>query len=121
MTDHLTALCQEAVAHYTAIAADLERVLPQGSGAPARSAGDEDALQALPAALSNLHSLLIHVAARLDRLHERLADAKEAHLAQLAAVRFIPLGGCLCLCMLGACHAQADATSLFGADTRLLV
>ncbi|CAL8467152.1 g6688 [Coccomyxa elongata] len=76
---------QEAVAQYTTIAADLERVLPQGSGAPARRAGGEDALQALPAALSNLHSLLIHVAARLDRLYERLADAKEAHLAQLAA------------------------------------
>ncbi|BDA40534.1 probable nucleoporin p58/p45 [Coccomyxa sp. Obi] len=77
---------QEAVAQYTAIAADLERVLPQGSAAQARRAAcGEDALQALPAALSNLHSLLIHVAARLDRLHERLADAKEAHLAQLAA------------------------------------
>ena len=94
----VVALWQEAVAQYTAIAADLERVLPQGAGsALARQSGGEDALQALPAALSNLHSLLIHVAARLDRLHEHLADAKEAHLANLAAVRSISPDGSSCL------------------------
>lgn len=84
------AVRQESVAQYAAIAADLERVLP-AAGAPQQrrppGGSGEDALQALPSALANLHDLLIHVAARLERLHERLADAKEAHLAELSAVR----------------------------------
>ena len=78
---------QEGVAQYAAIAADLQRVLPASTAPTQQQPGAEDALQALPGALTNLHGLLMHVAARLDGLHERLADAKQAHLEQLAAVR----------------------------------
>ncbi|KAK9916411.1 hypothetical protein WJX75_002273 [Coccomyxa subellipsoidea] len=76
---------QEGVAQYAAIAADLQRVLPASTAPTQQRPGAEDALQALPGALANLHGLLMHVAARLDSLHERLADAKQAHLIQLAA------------------------------------
>ena len=44
-------------------------------------------LQALPTAISNLHDFLFNVAARLDSVHERIAEAKEAHLAERLAVR----------------------------------
>ncbi len=85
---------QEGVAQYAAIAADLERVLPAASAPGRGRPGGEDALAALPGALANLHGLLMHVAARLDGLHDRLADSKQAHLDQLAVVRR-PTGGCM--------------------------
>ena len=87
---------QEGVAQYAAIAADLERVLPAASATGRGRPGGEDALAALPGALANLHGLLMHVAARLDGLHDGLADSKQAHLDQLAVVRR-PTGGCMAI------------------------
>lgn len=84
---------QETVAQYAAMVADLERSLPLSTSAPGRQPAAADVLQALPSALSNLHDFFIHVAARLERVHERLADAKEAYLAERAAVRIQMFAG----------------------------
>jgi hypothetical protein len=85
-----TAVVQETVSQYAAMVADLERTLPLSSE-PSNKAAGPDVLQALPSALSNLHEFFINVAARLDRVHEQLAEGKEAYLAELAAVRILSM------------------------------
>ena len=42
----------------------------------------QEAVQALPASLSNLHAYLTYVAARIDRLADHVASAREAFLAK---------------------------------------
>jgi hypothetical protein len=85
---------QETAAQYAATAAELERALPGGngrvSGGVAAGGARERPLDALPAALSNAHDALLAVAAKLERLHGRVQDAKDAHLARLAAARTRP-------------------------------
>ncbi len=85
---------QESAAQYSALAAELERVLPAGGacGSGGAYTGNDDgerenALDALPGALANAHATLLAVAAHVERAHERVADARAAHLARLAAVR----------------------------------
>ena len=52
----------------------------------------QEALQALPASLSNLHAYLTFVAARIDRLAEAVASARDAFLAKRRQVALSPLG-----------------------------
>lgn len=80
---------QEAVAQYSELAADLERLLP-GEGI-ATSGGAGGVLDALPAALGNLHDLLLGTAARLEALHERVQTAKDAFLQRRLAVRALAI------------------------------
>ena len=78
------------------MAADLELGAAGGAcrAGGGRSAAGEGTrlgvLDALPAALSNLHGALFAAAARLEQLHDCVSDAKEAHLARLAAVSPAP-------------------------------
>ncbi len=86
---HSACAAQEAVAQYGELAGELARLLPGEDDAPRKRGGG--ALDALPAALGNLHDLLLGAAARLEALHERVAVAKDAFLEQRRAVRRGPL------------------------------
>ena len=87
---------------YQRLVAELEHVLPVRGGGNGRGAADP--LQALPAALHNLHEFFTHVAARLERLHEAVTAAKDANLATRRRVRPPPPP---CTWAVGACVAHA--------------
>ena len=85
---------QETVQQYKLLVSELEAVLPVSplqrwadAGGPAGNGSAGDPLRALPAAVQNLHDYLIHVAARLERLHEAVDRAKDVFLAALRKVR----------------------------------
>ena len=62
----------------------MERGLPLG-GTGGRAAA-QDPIEALQATAAGVYDTMIKVAARLSRVQERLAEAKEAFLADRAAV-----------------------------------
>ena len=73
---------------YQKLVAELEHVLPvRGAGGARAQAAAADPLQSLPTALHNLHEFFTYVAARLERLHEAVTTAKDAHLATRRRVR----------------------------------
>ncbi len=85
---------QETVHQYKLLVSELEAVLPVSplqrwadGGGSAGNGSAADPLRALPAAVQNLHDYLIHVAARLERLHEAVDRAKDVFLAALRKVR----------------------------------
>ena len=55
------------------------------------SSNPVDMLQSLHTSLSNLHNLLLHTAAKLQALDDRVGLAKEAHLATRRQVRLVPI------------------------------
>ena len=78
---------------YKLLVSELEAVLPVSplqrwadGGGSAGNGSAADALRALPAAVQNLHDYLIHVAARLERLHEAVDRAKDVFLAAMRQV-----------------------------------
>ena len=88
------ACAQETVQQYKLLVSELEAVLPvtplqrwADASGPAGNGAAADPLRALPAAVQNLHDYLIHVAARLERLHEAVACAKDAFLDAMRKVR----------------------------------
>ncbi|PSC72685.1 Hydroxyproline-rich glyco family [Micractinium conductrix] len=73
---------------HQAAVAELEAVLVGGAGQHLRrAAGSQpaDGLQALQGALTNVHDLLIHTAARLQALDDRVSAARDSHLARRRA------------------------------------
>jgi hypothetical protein len=84
---------QETVQQYKLLVSELEAVLPvmplqrwADSGGTEMGGAEADPLRVLPAALQNLHDYLIHVAARLERLHEAVDRAKGIVLAAMRKV-----------------------------------
>lgn len=70
----------------------LEALLPQrlgdfGGKGQNDGNGTASAIAALPAVLHNLHDFFNHVAARLEKLHEGVAAAKEAFLERRREAR----------------------------------
>lgn len=88
MTGFWIACAQETLRQYGAMAGGLEKGLALGGpgGQGGRRAGGWDPMTALPASVANVHDFIMHLAARLERLQERLSGAKEAFLADGAAV-----------------------------------
>ena len=78
---------QELAAQYTTVVTEQLGALQEGPGPV------EDTLQALPASLSNLHDYLIFVAARIERLSDTVAAARDDFLARRRQVTF-PLPAC---------------------------
>ncbi|KAL4432787.1 hypothetical protein ABPG77_008113 [Micractinium sp. CCAP 211/92] len=78
----------ERLRQHRAAVAELEAALV-GSGAagyaPRRGSQAVDGLQALQGALTNVHDCLIHTAARLQALDDRVSAAREAYLARQRA------------------------------------
>ena len=79
---------QETVHQYKLLVSELEGVLPvtplqrwADAGGTAAGSATADPLRILPAALQNLHDYFVHVAARLERLHEAVDRAKYMFLA----------------------------------------
>ena len=80
---------------YKLLVSELEAVLPltplqlwaDASGFAGNGSAVADPLRALPAAVQNLHDYLIHVAARLERLHEAVDRAKDVFLDAMRKVR----------------------------------
>lgn len=73
---------------HQAAVTELEAVLlgPGGAGHALRRGGHaSDGLQALQGALTNVHDFLIHTAARLQALDDRVAGARDSHLARRRA------------------------------------
>ncbi len=75
---------QETLGNFASSAADLEMGLFLGR-AGQQSSTPEPA-QSLERTIHNAGSYLMHVAARLNSMQERLIEAKEAFLARRAAV-----------------------------------
>ena len=99
---------------YKLLVSELEAVLPASplqrwadAGGSAGNGSPADPLRALPAAVQNLHDYLIHVAARLERLHEAVDRAKDVFLAAMRKV--CPMTSALHLLV----H-QSNASSWFG-------
>ena len=106
---------QTNVVQYQAMVAELERLLPRlGAGRAWNKQANEadDFLRTLPAALSNIHDLLYHAAAKIDALHMRVSQAKEQYLEDKRQVR-LPLAlehsGRLCAGMALPCACQCQA------------
>ena len=84
---------QDTVHQYKLLVSELEAVLPvtplqrwADVGGTATGGAAADPIRVLPAALQNLHDYFIHVAARLEHLHEAVDRAKEVFLAALRKV-----------------------------------
>lgn len=79
----LQSTTQETMEQYRALVAELEVLLPPqlGSRKQQQDGGKTPAaLAALPVVLHNLHDFFNHVAARLEKLHDGVASAREAFL-----------------------------------------
>lgn len=82
---------QDRLRQHQAAVAELEQVLlASGAGPMLRHGGGgsqpADGLQALQGALTNLHDYLIHTAARLQALDDRVAVVRDSYLARQRAV-----------------------------------
>jgi hypothetical protein len=84
-----TTCVQETMEQYRALVAELEALLPAQLSRKQQQYqqdGDGDgggataALAALPVVLNNLHDFFNHVAARLEKLHDGVAAARDAFL-----------------------------------------
>ncbi|PRW18350.1 nuclear pore complex NUP58 [Chlorella sorokiniana] len=73
-------------AHQAAVA-ELEAVLvASGAAGAQRRGGGHDGLQALQTALTNVHDLLIHTAAKLQVMDDRVGGVREAYLSRQRAL-----------------------------------
>jgi nucleoporin p58/p45 len=78
---------------YRGLVAELEALLPaqlsrkQQQQEEDGEGGASVALAALPVVLHNLHDFFNHVAARLEKLHDGVAAAKDAFLERRREVR----------------------------------
>ena len=75
---------QETLRDTLKAVSDLERGLPLGAGG--RQLAAPDAAAALEATAANVYDFLMRVAASLSKAQERLGEAKDAFLADRAAV-----------------------------------
>lgn len=83
-----SACVQETMEQYRALVAELEALLPAQLSRKQQQYQQEDgdgggaaaALAALPVVLNNLHDFFNHVAARLEKLHDGVAAARDAFL-----------------------------------------
>jgi hypothetical protein len=106
ISDNVVLTSQETIVQYQCVVAELERVAPPCQLLQLGNQREErGVLQALPPTLNNVHDYLLHVAARLERLTQRIDQAKAAHLARLKAVCFYsskpPTQFCCMPCLLG--------------------
>ena len=75
---------QETLGNFASSAADLEMGLFLGR--TGRQSSTPEPAQSLERTIHNAGSYLMHVAARLNSMQERLTEAKDAFLARRAAV-----------------------------------
>jgi len=75
---------QDTLDTYRQVVGELEQVLPADPSALA-GMDESHALQALPITVSYMHDYFVHVAAQMEQLHNMVARAKDAFLAQRQA------------------------------------
>ncbi len=77
---------QQTLESYGQVVAELEQALGPSAGLLAHHLGptadEASVVQALPIVISHMHDYFVHVAAKLEKLHQEVQRCKEAYISQ---------------------------------------
>lgn len=63
---------QQTLEHYRQVISELEQALPSQVAAAMGAGDDASLVQQLPLVISHMHDYFVHIAARLERLHQQV-------------------------------------------------